>query len=90
MANHASAKKRNRQTEKKQARNYAQRSQVRAAERKMRQAIDAKDEGVIKDMLPKTIAEIMKARSNGILHRNTAFRKVSRFSLAVNKALANK
>jgi small subunit ribosomal protein S20 len=88
VANHKSAKKRNRQNEKKQARNYALRSMVHTAERKFRAAIAEKNPSIVKETLQKTISIIMHARTKGILHFNTASRKVARLSRAAHRALA--
>jgi len=88
VADHKSAKKRNRQNEKKQARNYAMRSVVHTAERKFRAALAEKNPSIVTDTLKKTISVIMHARSKGILHFNTASRKVARLSRAAHRALA--
>ena len=68
MANIKSAKKRILVNETKAARNKAIRSKVKTACKK----VDA------------AISEIEKATSKGVYHQNTASRKVSRLSKAVN------
>ena len=88
MANHQQAKKRNRQNIKKRARNYSRRARVHSAERQLRQALDAKDKVAIEEQLTATISEIMRARSKGVLHSNTASRKISRLSRNAHRVLS--
>lgn len=85
MANHPSAEKRSRQNEKRRARNAAFRSRVHKAERKLRQFIQSKDATASKEVLPKTLSEIMHAVTKGVVHHKTASRKISRLSRAVHK-----
>ena len=87
MANHPSAEKRHRQSLKRRERNAARRSRVHKAERKLLEALEAKDSGLIKEILPRTISEIMQAATKGVLHRKTASRKVSRLSRSSHQVL---
>lgn len=84
MANIKSAKKRILVTETKAARNKAIRSKVKTACKKVEAAIAAGDKAAANAVLTATIAEIDKACSKGVFHKNTASRKVSRLSKAVN------
>ena len=47
-------------------------------------AVAAKDKAAAQAALPVAIGEISKAASKGIYHKNTAARKVSRITKAVN------
>ena len=80
MANIKSAKKRILVAETRAARNKAIRSKVKTAVKKVEAAVAAKD----KAALLAATSEIDKATSKGVYHKNTASRKVSRLSKAVN------
>ena len=84
MANIKSAKKRILVTETKTARNKAIRSEVKTSIKKVEAAVAANDKAAAQEALPVAIAEISKATSKGIFHKNTAARKVSRLTKAVN------
>lgn len=83
MANHASAKKRIRQTVKRTARNKTIRSHVRTLVKRVRTAIDAGDAIAAKDALPVAIRRIDMAVSKGIFHRKTGSRYISRLTQRV-------
>ena len=84
MANIKSAKKRILVTETKAARNKAIRSNVKTCIKKVEAAIAAGDKAAAQASLLVAISEIDKATSKGVYHKNTASRKVSRISKAVN------
>ena len=84
MANIQSAKKRILVTETKAARNKAIRSKVKTCIKKVEAAIAAGDKAAAQASLLVAISEIDKATSKGVYHKNTASRKVSRISKAVN------
>ena len=87
MATHKSAEKRNRQTQKKNARNTGIRSEMRTAVKAAKAAIasGAKD----KDAQVKTaVAEIYRAASKNVLTAGTASRYVSRLMRAGAKMTA--
>lgn len=86
MANHLSAFKRARQNKKRRARNASRRSQVHSAERKLKEAIAEKEGQTIKDQLPKTVSQINRASTKGVLHKRTASRKIARLSKAAHRA----
>ena len=88
MANIKSAKKRILVIEKKTERNKAIKSRVRTYIKKVYTAIDAGDKAEAGAALNNAISEISKAASKGVDHKNTASRKVSRMTLAYNKAKA--
>ena len=84
MANIKSAKKRILVTETKAARNKAIRSKVKTMMKKVDAAVAAGDKAAAQAALLAAISEIDKATSKGVYHKNTASRKVSRLSKAVN------
>jgi small subunit ribosomal protein S20 len=87
MANTAQARKRSRQSVKRNAHNSAQRSEVRTAIKKVRKAIAAGDKSKAQAQLQASQAVIDAVSSKGVLHRNAASRHKSRLSAAI-KAMA--
>ncbi len=63
-------------------------SQVKTAIKKVLAAIEAQDVAAAKANLTVAISTIDKARAKGIFHKNTASRKISRLTKAVNKIAA--
>ena len=84
LANIKSAKKRILVAETKAARNKAIRSKVKTYTKKVEAAITAGDKAAAQAALVAAISEIDKATTKGVFHKNTASRKVSRLSKAVN------
>jgi small subunit ribosomal protein S20 len=80
MANHLSALKRARQTEKRTARNRANTSQLRTALRKFRQTLQPGKQADAKAAFAGTVSAIDKAVKKGVIHKNTAARYKSRLS----------
>lgn len=85
LANIKSAKKRIKVIETKTARNKAIKTKVKTYIKKVEAAIAAGDKAAADEALVACIAEINKAASKGIFHKNTASRKISRLTKAVNK-----
>ena len=85
MANIKSAKKRILVIETKTMRNKAIKSKVKTMIKKVEAAIAANDKAAAEAALKVAISEISKATSKGIYHKNTAARKISRLTIAVNK-----
>lgn len=85
MANIKSAKKRILVIEKKTARNKTIKSKVKTYIKKVETLVEAGDKAAAQEALRAAVSEINKAASKGIYHKNTAARKVSRLTLAVNK-----
>ena len=83
MANHASAKKRIRQTAKRTAANKHVRSTVRGLVRAVRVAIDAGDKSAASEALGRATRRIDMAVSSGLYHRKTGSRYISRLSTQV-------
>lgn len=87
MANSPQAKKRVRQTARRTAVNKARRSRLRTFIRKVEEAIAAGDQGAAREALQAAQPEIMRGATKGVLHKNTASRKVSRLNHRI-KAMA--
>ena len=87
MANTKSAKKAVRQIDRRTAVNRQRRSKMRTFLRKVEEAISSGDQGAAKSALAAAEPILMRAAQKGIVHKNTASRKVSRLSARV-KALA--
>ena len=85
MANIKSAKKRILVNRTKAERNKAIKSSVKTSIKKVVAAVESGDKAVAASSLTDAISTIDKATSKGIYHKNTAARKVSRLSKAVNK-----
>ena len=87
MANTPQSKKRARQNERGNAVNTARRSRIRTFLRKVEEAIDTGDKAVASSALQAAQPELMRGVSNGVYHKNTAARKMSRLASRV-KAIA--
>ena len=87
MANTSSAKKAVRKIARKTAINKSRRSEMRTYVRKVEEALTAGDATAATAALSEAEPRVMRAAQKGILHKNTASRKVSRLTVRV-KALA--
>lgn len=85
LANIKSSKKRILVNRTKAERNKSIRSKVKTSIKKVDAAIAANDLAAAKAALLAATSEIDKAASKGVYHKNTASRKISRLSKAVNK-----
>lgn len=83
MAHTISAKKRIRQTERRTIRNKARTSRIRTFVRKVEDAIRAGDKKTAEAAFQAMMPELHKGVSKGVLHRNTAARKLSRLSARI-------
>ncbi len=83
MANSPQAKKRARQAERRTEVNTNRRSRIRTFLRKVEEAIAGGDKTVAAAALKEAQPEIMRGVTKGIMHKNTASRKVSRLSARV-------
>ncbi len=83
MANTRSAKKATRKIETRTQTNMARRSRVRTYVRKVEEAIASGDQAAAAEALRVAEPELMRAAGKGIMHRNTASRKVSRLAQRV-------
>jgi len=89
MANHFSALKRARQTEKRTQVNRANKSRLRTALRGLREAIAKGDGKAVQSSIGHTVSVIDKAVQKGTIHKNTAARYKSRLSARL-KSVASK
>jgi small subunit ribosomal protein S20 len=89
MANHLSALKRARQTEKRTAVNRANTTQLRSTLREMRETLAKGDKAAAQKTYRETVSALDKAIQKGVLHKNTAARYKSRLSARV-KAVGSK
>jgi small subunit ribosomal protein S20 len=83
MANHFSALKRARQTERRTARNRANTSRLRTQLRELRETIEKGDKAVAEQVYRQTVSALDKAIQKGTLHENTASRYKSRLGARV-------
>ncbi len=84
MANHKSAEKRIRQTEKRTAINRARKSRVRTFVKKVEVAIASGDKEAAQSAFRLAQPELHRATSKGVLHKNTVARKLSRLAARIN------
>jgi len=80
MANTSSAKKMVRKIAKRTDINRSRRSRMRTFLRKVEEAIATGDQTAAQAALRAAQPEIIRAAQNGIVHKNTASRKVSRLA----------
>ncbi|MBP2548271.1 small subunit ribosomal protein S20 [Neorhizobium galegae] len=88
MANTTSAKKATRKIARRTAVNKARRSRVRGFIRKVEEAIATGDIALAAEALKVAQPEIQRAATKGVMHRNTASRKVSRLAQRVKSLTA--
>ena len=86
MANTPQSKKRARQNERRFAVNKARRSRIRTYLRKVEEAIASGDKDAAGTALRAAQPELMRGVTKGVVHKNTAARKMSRLNSRV-KAL---
>ncbi len=87
MANTKSAKKAARQTVRRTEMNKARRSRLKTFVRKVEEAIALGNKEAANLALREAQPEIQRSASKGIIHKNTASRKISRLSARI-KALS--
>lgn len=87
MANTPSAKKATRKITRRTAVNKSRRTNMRSFLRTVEEAITSGDAGAAKTALNAAEPIVMRASQKGILHKNTASRKISRLTKRV-KALS--
>jgi len=88
MANSPQSKKRARQAERRTDVNKARRSRLRTFIRKVEEAIAGGDQAIAAAALRAAQPEIMRGVSKGVLHKNTASRKISRLAARVKSMSA--
>ncbi len=83
MANTPSAKKAARKIARRTEVNKSRRSEMRTYVRKVEEALEAGDKAAAAAALQNAEPKLMRAAQKGVLHKNTASRKVSRLAHAV-------
>ena len=83
MANHKSAKKRIRRNANRAEINKSRISRIRTFLKRVETAIASGDKGAAQIALKEAQPELMRGVSKGVLHKNTASRKMSRLSAKV-------
>lgn len=85
MANIKSSEKRNRQNQKRAARNRVYRSAARTAVKKARLAIEQGDDNAL-ELVRKAEQALDRAATKGVVHKNNAARRQSRLMRYYNKS----
>lgn len=85
-----SALKRDRQAEKRRARNQSARTAVKTAIKKLENTLsEKKDKETIEKAFTSAVKTIRSTASKGCIHRNTASRRISRAARKVHAALSS-
>lgn len=90
MKKNKSAIKRAKQSEKRRLRNAHIKSTMKTYIKKALSAIENKDTESLSSSLRTAISYINKTASKGVIHKNTASRKISRLTKKANKVLLAK
>ena len=89
MANHKSALKRARQNEVKKEGNKHFKTRVKNATKEVRTAVASNSAEKAKESFGNAVSIIQKTASKGVIHKNTAARKISRLARLVNQLSAH-
>ena len=90
MANHKSAAKRARQSEKRRQRNASVKSKLRTFTKRLNIAVQSGDKELAQSLLGPVCREWDKSVSKNVVHKNTAARKKSRIAMKINNLLNDK
>lgn len=85
MANLKSAKKQAKRSEIKRKRNLSRKSAIKTTVKKFLVAVESKDIKKSQELLKEAEARLERAQSKGVIHSNTASRKISRLAKRLNK-----
>jgi small subunit ribosomal protein S20 len=88
MANHPSALKRQRQSEKRRLRNRGSRSAISTTVKKIFSSLSEKDTDTAHECYRQAIAHLDSAVNKGALHRRTASRRISRLTKRINTQIS--
>jgi len=86
VANHKSALKRIRSSEKRRQRNRVVRGSTRTAVKRARIGIAGKDMAVAETSVHSAVSALDKAAAKGVIHKNAAARRKSRLMRQLNQA----
>lgn len=81
--------KRIRQSEKRRLRNQSWETKIKTSIKKVEEAISKKEKEIVQNFLNEAVSIISKAAAKGIIHKNTASRKISRLMKKVNSVFAS-
>jgi len=84
LANHKSAVKRARQSEDQRQRNRSRKTRMKNVIRKLEESLNTKATEAAAENLKLAVSIIEKTAAKGVIHRNTASRKISRLTRRVN------
>ncbi len=84
MAKNKSAIKRHKQSEKRRARNAPVKTALKTAIKKTRDSVESANTEEAKNSLKTTVVLLDRAVTKRVLHRNSASRRISRLTNAVN------
>ena len=84
MANHKSAIKRAGQSEEQRVRNRSRKTRMKNVIRDLEEVLAGKSPEKAAEQLKKAVSIIAKTASKGVIHKNTAARKISRLTRRVN------
>jgi len=84
LANHKSAIKRAGQSEEQRVRNRSRKTRMKNVIRGLEQVLAGKSPENAAEQLKKAASIIAKTASKGVIHKNTAARKISRLTRRVN------
>ncbi|HPR54765.1 MAG TPA: 30S ribosomal protein S20 [Deltaproteobacteria bacterium] len=88
MANHPSALKRQRQSEKRRLRNKGHKSTINTTIKKIFTSLSEKDTDKAKEFTKEAISRLDSAVNKGALHRRTASRRISRLTRKLNAQIS--
>lgn len=89
MANHKSAIKRHKQSEKRRVRNTAVKSAIKTAIKTLETTAQSGDTANTEAALKSVTSLLDKAVTKGVFHKNKAARKISRLTSATNATLGS-
>ena len=85
MANHKSAEKRIRSSEKQTRVNKYWKTSIKTYEKRLRKSIEEKNKKVTETLLKSFFSLVDKAKKKGVIHKNTASRKKAGFARKANR-----
>jgi small subunit ribosomal protein S20 len=85
LATHKSAIKRAKQSRIRRLRNLGYKTKAKKAVKEVRNAVANNSADEARESLIRAVSIIQKTASKGVMHKNTASRKVSRLARQVNK-----
>ncbi|MBI5183176.1 MAG: 30S ribosomal protein S20 [Nitrospinae bacterium] len=87
MPEHRSVLKRDQQNKRKNRRNSQRKSLIKTTAKKVLHAIEKGEKEKAGELLRIAVSVIHQAASKGVIHKNTASRKISRLSKKVSRLL---